>query len=46
MLEVDRTGGANDGNVYVCWSRFTGVGQNKIFFSRSTDGGDRTGRRS
>ena len=24
MLEVDRTGGANDGNVYVCWSRFTG----------------------
>jgi hypothetical protein len=39
MLEVDRTGGANDGNVYVCWSRFTGVGQNKIFFSRSTDQG-------
>src|SRR5918996_4278141 len=40
MLEVDRTGGANDGNVYVCWSRFTGVaGQNKIFFSRSTDHG-------
>ena len=31
MLEVDRTGGAHDGNVYVCWSRFTGVGgQNKI----------------
>jgi hypothetical protein len=40
MLEVDRTGGANDGNVYVCWSRFTAFGQNKIFFSRSTDGGD------
>jgi hypothetical protein len=40
MLEVDRTGGANDGNVYVCWSRFTGVaGQNKIFFSRSTNSG-------
>jgi hypothetical protein len=40
MLEVDRTGGATDGNVYVCWSRFTGVaGQNKIFFSRSTDHG-------
>ena len=40
MLEVDRTGGPNDGNVYVCWSRFTGGGQNKIFFSRSTDSGN------
>jgi len=40
MLEVDRTGGATDGNVYVCWSRFTGNGQNKIYFSRSTDMGD------
>jgi hypothetical protein len=41
MLEVDRTGGPNDGNVYVCWSRFTGIGlQNKIFFSRSTDHGE------
>ncbi len=40
MLEVDRTGGANDGNVYVCWSRFTGNGQNKIYFSRSTDHGN------
>ena len=39
MLEVDRTGGANDGNVYVCWSRFVSNGQNKIFFSRSTDHG-------
>jgi hypothetical protein len=39
MLEVDRTGGANDGNVYVCWSRFTGAGQNKVYFSRSTDSG-------
>ena len=39
MLEVDRTGGANDGNVYVCWSRFTGGGQNKVYFSRSTDHG-------
>lgn len=40
MLEVDRTGGASDGNVYVCWSRFTGLGvQNKIYFSRSTDTG-------
>ena len=40
MLEVDRTGGANDGNVYVCWSRFTGAGQNKVYFSRSTDKGN------
>ena len=39
MLEVDRTGGSHDGNVYVCWSRFTGFGQNKVYFSRSTDGG-------
>jgi hypothetical protein len=40
MLEVDRTGGPNDGNVYVCWSRFTGAGgQNNIYFSRSTDSG-------
>jgi hypothetical protein len=41
MLEVDRTGGPNDGNVYVCWSRFTGLGvQDKIYFSRSTDHGN------
>jgi hypothetical protein len=40
MLEVDRTGGAHDGNVYVCWSRFTGFGQNRILFSRSTDSGE------
>jgi hypothetical protein len=40
MLEVDRTGGPTDGNVYVCWSRFTGNGQNKVYFSRSTDGGE------
>lgn len=39
MLEVDRTGGPTDGNVYVCWSRFTGFGQNKVYFTRSTDGG-------
>lgn len=40
MLEVDRTGGTNDGNVYACWSRFTGNGQNKIYFSRSRDHGN------
>jgi hypothetical protein len=39
MIEVDRTGGPHDGNVYACWSRFTGFGQNKIYFARSTDGG-------
>jgi hypothetical protein len=39
MLEVDRTGNQHDGNVYVCWSRFTGNGQNRIQFSRSTDTG-------
>jgi hypothetical protein len=40
MLEVDRTNSANQGNVYVCWSRFTGVaGSNKVYFSRSTDHG-------
>lgn len=39
ILEVDRTGGANAGNVYVCWSRFTGAGQNRIQFSRSIDSG-------
>jgi hypothetical protein len=38
-LEVDRTGGAHDGNVYVCWSRFVGAGRTTIYFSRSTDHG-------
>ncbi|MEX0625953.1 MAG: sialidase family protein [Chloroflexota bacterium] len=40
MLEVDRTDEASEGNVYVCWSRFTGFGQNKIYLSRSTDNGE------
>ena len=39
MLEVDRTGGQFDGYVYMCWSRFVGNGQNKIYFSRSADQG-------
>jgi hypothetical protein len=39
-LEVDRTGGSFDGNVYFCWSRFVGFnGRTKILFSRSTDSG-------
>jgi hypothetical protein len=39
MLEVDRTDGANDGNVYMCWTKFPGFGSTTIMFSRSTDGG-------
>jgi hypothetical protein len=38
-LEVDRTGGRFDGNVYVCWSRFVGAGRTTIYFSHSTDHG-------
>jgi hypothetical protein len=39
-MEVDRTGGRFDGNVYICWSRFVGFnGRTKIYLSRSTDSG-------
>jgi hypothetical protein len=42
-IEVDRTGGRCDGNVYFSWSRFTGassVGFNaSVYFVRSTDHG-------
>jgi hypothetical protein len=38
-MEVDRTGGEFDGNVYICWSRFVGAGRTKIQFARSTDSG-------
>jgi hypothetical protein len=42
-LEVDRTGGTCDGNVYFAWARFTGGGSNgfnsSIYFVRSTDHG-------
>jgi hypothetical protein len=39
-LEVDRTGGPFDGNVYICWSRFVGFnGRTQISLSRSTDSG-------
>ena len=42
-IEVDRTGGACDGNVYFAWARFTGGGPNgfnsSIYFVRSTDHG-------
>jgi hypothetical protein len=42
-IEVDRTGGTCDGNVYFAWARFTGGGSNgfnsSIYFVRSTDHG-------
>jgi hypothetical protein len=38
-IEVDRTRGACDGNVYFSWSRFTGNGGVAIYFVRSTDHG-------
>lgn len=42
-LEVDRTGGACDGNVYFAWARFTGNSPNgfnsSVYFVRSTDHG-------
>ena len=38
-IEVDRTGGSCDGNVYFAWSRFNGFGNNAIYVSRSTDHG-------
>jgi hypothetical protein len=37
-IEVDRTGGSCDGDVYFAWSRFTNGGSN-IYLSRSTDHG-------
>ena len=40
-IAVDNTGGANDGNIYVCWTRFDpGLASgSELRFSRSTDGG-------
>src|SRR5437870_13488791 len=42
-LEVDRTGGPCDGNVYFAWARFTGNSPNgfnsSVYFVRSTDHG-------
>jgi hypothetical protein len=38
-IEVDRSGGSCDGNVYFSWARFNGNGANAIYFSRSTDHG-------
>jgi hypothetical protein len=39
MVEVDRTGGPNDGNVYVCWTKFPAYGTPTIRFRASSDGG-------
>ena len=39
MIEVDRTGGPGDGNVYLCWTKFPAFGESTVYFSRSTDHG-------
>ena len=39
MLEVDRTGGSTDGNVYMCFTKFPGNGRGTIYFSASKNGG-------
>ena len=46
MLEVDRSGGPNDGNVYVCWSRFTGSGQTRCSSAAQRTPGRRSAVRS
>jgi hypothetical protein len=42
-IEVDRSGGGCDGNVYFAWARFTGNGpsgyNSSVYFVRSTDHG-------
>ena len=38
-LAVDNTGSSHDGNIYVCWTRFTGF-QNHLTVARSTNHGD------
>jgi Big-like domain-containing protein len=45
-IAVDNTGGVDDGNVYVCWTRFFNITSpagtvevQELRFSRSTDGG-------
>jgi hypothetical protein len=39
MVEVDRTAGRFDGNVYACWTKFPSAGSTTIMFSRSIDRG-------
>lgn len=38
-IDVDDTGGPNDGNLYVCWTRFDSANPSELRVSRSTDGG-------
>ncbi|MBM3940893.1 MAG: exo-alpha-sialidase [SAR202 cluster bacterium] len=41
-IAVDNSGGANDGNMYICWTRFFnpgGGGTSELRVARSTDGG-------
>ena len=38
-IDVDDTGGANDGALYVCWTRFDSASPSELRVSRSTDGG-------
>jgi hypothetical protein len=38
-IAVDNTGGAGNGNIYVCWTRFDSAAASELRFSRSTDGG-------
>lgn len=40
MIEVDRTGGPHDGNLYECWTKFPSFGTPRIYFARSTDQGE------
>ena len=40
MMEVDRTGGPFDGNVYYCWTKFPADGTPTIRIRASSDGGD------
>jgi hypothetical protein len=38
-IAVDNSGGARDGNIYVCWTRFDSANPSELRFSRSLDGG-------
>jgi len=38
-IAVDNNGGANDGNIYLCWTRFNNAGPSELRTARSTDGG-------
>lgn len=40
MIEVDRTGGRFDANVYACFTKFPAFGQSEIYFAASSDHGN------